>query len=77
MTRNNILYLVVGALCVAVAVLGYQVYQDRKKPEGVNINLGPGGISIEKNSGTTTMRAFIASAIFMSIMAAGEQPRSR
>jgi predicted negative regulator of RcsB-dependent stress response len=48
MTRNNILYLVVGALCVVVAVLGYQVYQDRKKPEGVNINLGPGGISIEK-----------------------------
>jgi hypothetical protein len=48
MTRNNILYLVVGALCVAVVVLGYQLYQDRKKPEGVNINLGPGGISIEK-----------------------------
>ena len=48
MGRSNILYLVVGALVVAVAVLGYQVYQDRKKPDGVNINLGPGGISIEK-----------------------------
>jgi hypothetical protein len=48
MTRSNILYLVVGALVVAVAVLGYQLYQDRKKPEGVNINLGPGGISIQK-----------------------------
>ncbi len=48
MGRSNILYLAVGALVVAVAVLGYQVYQDRKKPEGVNINLGPGGISIEK-----------------------------
>ena len=50
MTRTNILYLVVGALAVAVAVavLGYQLYQDRKKPQGVNINLGPGGISIEK-----------------------------
>jgi len=49
-TRTNILYLVVGALAVAVAVavLGYQLYQDRKKPQGVNINLGPGGISIEK-----------------------------
>ena len=32
-TRNNVLYLVVGALAVAVAVLGYQLYQDRKKPE--------------------------------------------
>jgi len=48
MSRSNILYLVVGALIVIVAVLGYQLYQDRKKPEGVNINLGPGGISIEK-----------------------------
>jgi len=48
MTRNNVLYLVVGALIVAVAVLGYQRYQDSKKPEGVNINLGPGGITIEK-----------------------------
>ena len=48
MTRSNILYLAVGALIVVVAVLGYQVYQDKKKPEGVNINLGPGGISIEK-----------------------------
>jgi hypothetical protein len=48
MSRSNILYLAVGALIVVVAVLGYQVYQDKKKPEGVNINLGPGGISIEK-----------------------------
>ena len=48
MSRSNILYLAVGALVVVVAVLGYQVYQDKKKPEGVNINLGPGGISIEK-----------------------------
>jgi predicted negative regulator of RcsB-dependent stress response len=48
MSRNNILYLAIGALVVVSAVLGYQLYQDRKKPEGVNINLGPGGISIEK-----------------------------
>ena len=48
MSRSNILSLVVGALVVVAAVLGYQLYQDRHKPEGVNINLGPGGISIEK-----------------------------
>jgi predicted negative regulator of RcsB-dependent stress response len=48
MSRSNMLYLAVGALVVVVAVLGYQLYQDKKKPEGVNINLGPGGISIEK-----------------------------
>lgn len=48
MSRSNILFLVVGALAVVAVVLGYQLYQDRKKPEGVNINLGPGGISIQK-----------------------------
>jgi RsiW-degrading membrane proteinase PrsW (M82 family) len=47
-TRSNIVYLIVGALLVVVAVLGYQLYQDRKKPEGVQINIGPGGVSIEK-----------------------------
>jgi len=48
MSRNNVLYLVIGALVVVVAVLGYQLYQDRKEPKGVQINLGPGGVSIEK-----------------------------
>jgi RsiW-degrading membrane proteinase PrsW (M82 family) len=47
-TRSNIVYLIVGALLVVVAVLSYQLYQDRKKPEGVQINIGPGGVSIEK-----------------------------
>ena len=48
MNRSNILYLVIGALVIVVAVLGYQLYQDRKQPEGVHINVGPGGLSIEK-----------------------------
>jgi len=48
MSRSNILYLIVGALVVAVGVLGYQLYQDKKKPEGLNINVGPGGLTIEK-----------------------------
>jgi RsiW-degrading membrane proteinase PrsW (M82 family) len=47
-SRSNILYLVVGALVVVVAVLGYQLYQDRKKPEGMRIDVGPNGLSIEK-----------------------------
>jgi hypothetical protein len=42
------LYLAVGALAVGIAVLGYQLYQDRKQPEGVQINLGPAGVTIEK-----------------------------
>jgi RsiW-degrading membrane proteinase PrsW (M82 family) len=46
-TRSNMLYLVIGALAVAVAVLSYQLYQDRHQPEGVRIDLGPGGLKIQ------------------------------
>lgn len=48
MTRNNLLYLVIGALAVVAAILGYNLYQEKKQPEGMQINVGPGGISIEK-----------------------------
>lgn len=47
-TNRNLIYLVVGALAVAVVVLSYNLYQARKQPEGVQINIGPGGVSIEK-----------------------------
>jgi hypothetical protein len=47
-TRTNILYLVIGALAVIAAILGYNLYQEKKKADGVQINVGPGGISIEK-----------------------------
>lgn len=47
MTRSNVLYLIVGALVIAVAVMGYQLYQDRHQPEGLDIKVGPGGLSIQ------------------------------
>jgi len=46
-TRSNILYLIIGALVIVAAVLGYQLYQDRHQPQGVHIDLGPGGLSIQ------------------------------
>ncbi|MGB3809504.1 MAG: hypothetical protein WA943_05365 [Parvibaculum sp.] len=48
MNRSNILYLVIGVLALAVVIIGYQLYQDRKQPDGVQINVGPNGMSIEK-----------------------------
>lgn len=49
MTRNNVLYLIIDALVIAVAALGYELYQARKAPpEGVHIDIGPKGLSIEK-----------------------------
>jgi RsiW-degrading membrane proteinase PrsW (M82 family) len=47
MNRSNVLYLFIGALVVAVAVLGYQLYEAKKEPKGVQLNIGERGISIE------------------------------
>ena len=48
MSRNNVLYMIVGALVIGVAVLGYYEYQDRnpKQTSGLNINIGPAGLHI-------------------------------
>ena len=48
MNRNNLLFLIIGALVVVAAVLGYNLYKEKKQPDGMQINVGPGGISIEK-----------------------------
>lgn len=48
MTNNrNVLYLLIGVLVVAVGVLSYNLYQAKKQPEGVQINLGPDGLKIK------------------------------
>lgn len=47
MNRNG-LYLVIGVLAVVAVIFGYQLYQDRQKTTGVEINVGRTGISIEK-----------------------------
>jgi hypothetical protein len=43
MTRDNVLYLVIGAL----VALSYQLYEVKKEPAGLHINLGDKGLSIE------------------------------
>lgn len=48
MTRTNSLYLVIGALVVISAVLGYFLYQEQHKKEGFQISVGGHGISVEK-----------------------------
>ncbi|MGL3608874.1 hypothetical protein ACSV9I_20345 [Rhizobium sp. G187] len=49
MQRNNGLYLIIGALVVAVIGLGIYVYQEESKPDGVELRIGEGGVSIEEN----------------------------
>ena len=45
--NRNILFLIIGALFVAVAVLGYNLYQTKKQPEGLQINVGSSGLKIQ------------------------------
>jgi hypothetical protein len=45
--NRNVLYLLVGVLAVAVCVLGYNLYQAKREPEGLQINVGPKGLKIE------------------------------
>ena len=46
--NRNLLYLIIAILVIGAGVLSYQLYQERKQPDGVQINIGKGGVSIEK-----------------------------
>ncbi len=45
--NKNVLYLIIGVLVVAIGVLGFNLYQARKQPEGLQINVGPDGLKIQ------------------------------
>ena len=47
--NRNILYLVIAVLAVLAIVLGYQYLQERQKPDGIKIEMGKDGISVETN----------------------------
>jgi predicted negative regulator of RcsB-dependent stress response len=45
--NRNILFLIIGALIVAVGVLGYNLYEAKKQPDGLQINVGPNGLKVQ------------------------------
>jgi len=45
--NKNVLYLIIGVLVVAVAVLSFNLYQAKKQPDGLQINVGPDGLKIQ------------------------------
>jgi hypothetical protein len=45
--RNLLIALLVVAAGV-IAVLGYRLYEEQRQPQGVEIQVGPKGLSIEK-----------------------------
>jgi hypothetical protein len=47
--NRNTLYLIIGALVVAVIALGVYVYREESKPSGVELKIDDNGISIQQN----------------------------
>lgn len=47
--RQNSLYLIIGALVVAVVALGIYVLREESKPSGVELRINESGISVEEN----------------------------
>jgi hypothetical protein len=45
--NRNVLFLIIGALVVGIGVLGYNLYQTKKEPSGLQINVGPDGLKVQ------------------------------
>jgi hypothetical protein len=46
--KQNTLYLIIGALIVAVIALGIYAYRQESKPEGVELRIDGSGISVQE-----------------------------
>ncbi|WP_103088786.1 hypothetical protein [Agrobacterium bohemicum] len=49
MTQTNNLYLIIGALIVALVGVGAYVWHEESKPTGIEMNIGPNGVSVQEN----------------------------
>ncbi|TPN79389.1 hypothetical protein FJ987_20545 [Mesorhizobium sp. CU2] len=47
--RQNTLYLIIGALVVALIALGVYAYREQTRPKGVELKIDDKGISIQQN----------------------------
>ncbi|RWQ37844.1 MAG: hypothetical protein E5Y88_23595 [Mesorhizobium sp.] len=47
--KQNMLYLIIGALVVVVIALGVYVYREQTRPKDVELKIDEKGISIQEN----------------------------
>ncbi|MDX8514363.1 hypothetical protein [Mesorhizobium captivum] len=47
--RQNMLYLIIGALVVVIIGLGVYIYREQTRPKGVELKIDDKGISIQQN----------------------------
>ena len=46
--KQNTLYLLIGALVVAVLALGIYVYREETRPKGVELRIDESGVALEE-----------------------------
>ncbi|RWD71493.1 hypothetical protein [Mesorhizobium sp.] len=47
--KQNMLYVIIGALVVVVIALGVYIYREQTRPKGVELKIDDKGISIQQN----------------------------
>ncbi|RTM10226.1 MAG: hypothetical protein EKK31_03260 [Hyphomicrobiales bacterium] len=47
--KQNMLYVMIGALVVVVIALGIYIYREQTRPKGVELKIDDKGISIQQN----------------------------
>lgn len=47
--NQNRLYLLLGALIVAVIVMGFYIWREESKPDGVELRIDQNGVSVQQN----------------------------
>lgn len=47
MPNRNLLVLIIAVLIAGIGVLGYNLYEAKKEPKGLQINVGPDGLKVQ------------------------------
>jgi RsiW-degrading membrane proteinase PrsW (M82 family) len=47
--KQNMFYVIIGALVVVVLALGIYIYREQTRPKGVELKIDDKGISIQQN----------------------------
>lgn len=47
--NQNRLYMLLGALLVAVIVMGFYIWREESKPDGVELRIDQNGVSVQEN----------------------------
>lgn len=47
MPNRNLLTLIIAVLIAGIGILGYNLYEAKKEPKGLQINVGPDGLKVQ------------------------------